>query len=450
MKSNFSIRKQQLIYIMERKIKLIFFILSLCFPMMAWAVTDKEMEEARVIATKAYLRYANDGSGYLDDINPKTMSELESALKPKEKENIKVFKAIANPVDYKKWDKQQLIEFWSVTAYQTKGLVEKGKLGKTRTKNLIGKMTIAAPAPAAPEKKENPSPATEPTEEAVKPVTDTMTASAVNLEAPDSLANIASALDASDALMDDDSVEKVNNYTWVYILALAILVAVVVALIVFASNVLNRNNSRGMGGKASEGGEEAEALKEHYSEQLAEKDQEIKVLSKKLENANRQNADLKMKLEALTAEVASLRSNRHDQTRDNAMRSAERRETNEHHSANAGEKPQSHPNPLRHIYLGRANSKGIFIRADRNLNPGNSIYLLNTKDGYTGTFRVADDPSVWQTAFKNPVEMLGHACSCHDITDTEGMTRIITESPGTAVFEGGCWKVIRKAKIRYE
>lgn len=32
----------------------------------AAAVTDKEMDEARAITAKAYLRWANNGSGYLE------------------------------------------------------------------------------------------------------------------------------------------------------------------------------------------------------------------------------------------------------------------------------------------------------------------------------------------------------------------------------------------------
>ena len=115
-----------------------------------FAVTDKEMEQARTIATKWYLRYANDGSGYLDEINPKTMAELEKALKTKEKENIKAFKAIPNPAGYQSWDKQQLIDYWSVTAFKTKGLIEKGRQGGNRAKKFISNMTIAPPAAEKP------------------------------------------------------------------------------------------------------------------------------------------------------------------------------------------------------------------------------------------------------------------------------------------------------------
>ena len=40
----------------------------------SFAVTDKEMEQARAIAAKHYLRYANNGSDYLDKINPSSVS----------------------------------------------------------------------------------------------------------------------------------------------------------------------------------------------------------------------------------------------------------------------------------------------------------------------------------------------------------------------------------------
>ena len=53
------------------------------FAIPVFAVTDKEMEEARTITARAYLRYANDGSGYLDDFKATTMSQLESKLKAK-------------------------------------------------------------------------------------------------------------------------------------------------------------------------------------------------------------------------------------------------------------------------------------------------------------------------------------------------------------------------------
>ena len=102
------------------------------------------------------------------------------------------------------------------------------------------------------------------------------------------------------------------------------------------------------------------------------------------------------------------------------------------------------------IYLGRANSRGIFVRADRRLSPGNTIYRLDTEDGLVGTFHVVDNPAVMAIALEHPLEMLSGGCSAIDIEDTVGATSIVTESSGTAIFENGYWKVLRKSSIRYE
>ena len=131
------------------KFKSLALVAMLLLPSTMLGVTKDEMEEARTIATKSYLRYANDGSGYLDDLNPKTMEELEASLKAKEKENIKAFKAIPVPTDYKDWGMDQLVEYWAVTAYQNKGLLEKGRGGRIRTRSLIKKMKLSAPTPQA-------------------------------------------------------------------------------------------------------------------------------------------------------------------------------------------------------------------------------------------------------------------------------------------------------------
>ncbi len=107
------------------------------------------MEEARTITARAYLRYANDGSGYLDDFKATTMSQLESKLKAKEKENIKAFKSVKVPSDYASWDKAKLVEFWGVTFFTSPNLAEKGKVARSRVKQRINAMTVAAPAAKA-------------------------------------------------------------------------------------------------------------------------------------------------------------------------------------------------------------------------------------------------------------------------------------------------------------
>ena len=418
---------------------IIFALLSVILPLSAYGVTDKEMEQARVIAAKSYIRYMNNGSGYLDDINPKTMEELEKALKPKEKENLKPFKALAVPKAYKDWDKQKLVDFW-VSAFQDKSLQEKGRGGRIRARSLINKMTIAAPSKASEPKKTETQPASSPVEEQPSlPQSPAPAADSVSL--PPELAAaenvIASELENEEEIIN---VDKEANYTWVYIMILGILVAVVIALVVFASNVIKKNaeEQRRKVREARNDGEISSELKENYDAMLADKDVEISMLTKKLDSANRQNSELKAKLDSLVAEISSLRA-----SITNAAKIAESNSVRE-------ETPVRKVNHLRTIYLGRANSKGIFVRADRSLNVGNSVFVLDTSDGFSGTFRVADSPAAWSLAFSNPQEYLSAACMGNDLEDTSGFSRIVTEASGTAIFEGGCWRVIRKAKIRYE
>ncbi|MCH5234162.1 MAG: hypothetical protein J1E16_02635 [Muribaculaceae bacterium] len=393
-------------------------------PMVAFAVTQKEMEQARTIAAKAYIRYANDGSGYLDDLNPKTMDELEASLKPKEKENIKAFKAIPVPTDYKDWGKEKLVEYWAVTAFQDKGLLEKGRGGRLRARSQINKMTIAPPQPEAP--------ATPVNSTGQSP--DTASAAANNLTSLDSLGMAVNApLNADDDFDEEGlNVDKATNYTWVYIMVLGILVAIVVALVVYAANVMKKNGNQSSQEKYQQ--RENQEKLEHYESLVSDKDVEISMLRKKLEAATKQNSELKSKLETLTAEMGALL--------------ASSKTSSEPKRQESVEAPPSKP-VLRTIFLGRANARGIFVRADRTLNVGNSVFVLDTSDGFTGTFRVADSPAAWSLALSNPKEYLETACTGHDLDDTADASRIITETSGTAVFEGGCWKVIRKAKIRY-
>ncbi len=430
----------------------------------AKAVTDKEMEQARTIATKAYLRYANDGSGYLDEVKATTMAELEKNLKPKEKENLKAFKAIPVPKDYKSWDKQKLVDYWGVKAFATPGLVEKGRIGRIRAKKNINAMTIAAPVKETPKETAaaTSKPAAAETTPAAEPQAATETpkvdatpdiAAATDTAVVSPIEQAETSVDAMPQIEDEPIVAKADNHTWVYVLILCILVAVVCALVVFASNVMRKNEetqSRREPLKFTpEEASNNNALREKFAATLTTKNEEIKALSKKIESLNGQNATLKANLESLTAEIASLRNRLSTQqtqaTDSNAVTSSQAV------SATAEAAQRKAPaTSLRTIYLGRANAKGIFVRADRNLNPGNSIYRLDTTDGYAGSFRVANDPTVWEMALLTPTESLAGACVIANPDNAGGMTRIVNDSAGTAVLEGGCWRVIRKAKVHFE
>lgn len=479
---------------MKRLIYIISLILTLATASTAYAVTDKEMEQARVIAAQAYLRWANDGSGYLDELHPTTMAQLEKSLKPKEKENLKAFKAIGVPKDYASWNKEKLVEYWGTTVFSSKGLVEKGRGGKSRARKRISSMTVSAPAKAEeakPKEADKPAPQApkpdektqEPAQTAENPANPTASATPENADSVKAVSDLADRL-AEEALENDETINKADNHTWVYIIILCILVGIVVALVVFASNTMKRTGGEAMAARrTSENSKNPEPVEgnDNLSSRLKEKSNEVDMLNKKVEDLLSQNSSLKTNLEALTKETVSLRSRLTESSRKISSLEAELQEARKN-AAVASVHPQHVQQPqavatpqqpvrpatasqqataqaprtakpatsLRTIYLGRANSRGIFVRADRQLNIGNSIFRLDTSDGYAGTFRVASDPTVWEMAILTPNESLAGACIIQDNDGTEGKSKIVTDSAGTAVFEGGCWKVIRKAKVHFE
>ena len=102
------------------------------------------------------------------------------------------------------------------------------------------------------------------------------------------------------------------------------------------------------------------------------------------------------------------------------------------------------------IYLGRANAKGLFVRADRKPVAGATVFRLDTRDGLVGTYYVVDNPEIVDMVISDPERYLYGGCTGMDLDDTEGVDSIVTVNSGTAVFEDGCWKVLRKSRIRYE
>lgn len=110
---------------------------------------------------------------------------------------------------------------------------------------------------------------------------------------------------------------------------------------------------------------------------------------------------------------------------------------------------QPAPRPgQRIIYLGRANREGMFVRAERSLNPQHSLFRLQTTDNVSGTYTVADDPEVASRVLANPDLLMAVSCELED-TDTYGKESVDTVTPGTAIFEGGRWRVLRPALIRF-
>jgi len=108
------------------------------------AVSREEMENAKTITAKLYLRYANNGSGYLDDVVATSMKELKAKLKKKELENLEAFNSVPVPPEseYAGWDKAQLMQFWSTTFLDNPKLLAEGKLARKRIATQIHALNI--------------------------------------------------------------------------------------------------------------------------------------------------------------------------------------------------------------------------------------------------------------------------------------------------------------------
>lgn len=462
----------------------------------AYAVTREEMEQARTIAAQQYLRWANDGSGYLDEVSVSTMSDLEKVLKAKEKENLKSFKAVSTPSDYASWDKNKLVEYWSVTFFNSPGLIDKGRAAKGRVKSKISRLRIADPAPDGPAEKPSVAETSDkpvsqvPEESAVAvPADASAHESAQNQELAQDLASAEVALAQDSALAEnmaaDTAKPKSGGSVWVYVLALCVLVGIVIWLVIFASKTMRNNNEdyteveearekkrRKVVEKEYEREPEPESvstrdavciasdsmddirLREKYAESLARKNEEIRLLNREILDFREESLRLGEENGRLKAEIAALKSSLEVSRQEMTVHGERPERKPAAEVAERGEETEDAPRRRRpagnrEIFLGKVNSKGLFIRADRTLTPGKSIYRLITSDGFTGSFRVVADEDIMDMALDNPLDFLSGGCVAKDIEDTDGMMEIVTESAGTAIFEDGCWRVLRKAKISY-
>ena len=443
---------------------LILAMLAMIVALSSQAVTDKEMEEARTITAKAYLRWVNNGSDYLDKLSVRTMTELNSKLKSKEKENIKAFNSVNVPSDYASWDKQQLVEYWSSTFFKSPELDSQGKGARVRVRKQISEMNVSDPV-----KTEETAPA----EEQAPSETSADAQAAPTAE---------NAVDAQqDILNDQKAIEKAaeeaeaqpqeeQSHTWLYVVVLAILVAVVIWLVVYAANLMKRQSAEEKETRNEDDGHSE--LRAQARKAITAKNDEIDELRNRLRAEENKNAELGMEIEKLKLEcsryetkLAQLREENKRLQNDTPSPAREERPVTRTvitpRAERRAEEPvkeqpvrKAAPEPaapiLKVIYLGRANKRGIFVRADRRINAGNTIFRLDTNDGLVGTFHVVDEPEVVDVALSAPDEYLANGCTGEDLEDTAGVTRIATESAGTAIFENGYWKVLRKTRIRYE
>ena len=441
---------------------------AMCLPA-AFGATPEQMDRARAIAYKYCLRYMNNGSGYLDDKKPKSTAELKSALKEKEKENIKVLEKISIPSEseYATWDKEEFNKFWKDTFFSNKSLKFNAKGAcKATAAGEISKISVTAAEPSATKPKP---------EEQAKAEEKTAAPAEITVSADD---EAMSPLVEEPAITPVEEVQPVempvedvkpspepkkeSSNTWA-IIVLCTLIIVVGSLVVYALNVMKRNKERqnhdmprrtkprreayrepeeednGYTSTADPEDESAFASYAMYEEpepQRKEPEPIRRPAQRSMAAVSREHSERDMEIERLRAEVAALRQQLSDS----------------HDAANVSSRytPGSRTQrPAHVIYLAQANANGVFTRADARYNVGNSIFKLVTTDGVSGSFTVIDDPTVHELALMMPTDFLVNACSGRNMQQTHCARSIINEAAGTAIFEDGRWYVTRRAQIRY-
>ncbi|MDE7420390.1 MAG: hypothetical protein K2N35_09285 [Muribaculaceae bacterium] len=489
---------------MKYFLKLFLIAVAMVTAIPSFAVTDKEMEQARAIAAKHYLRYANNGSDYLDKLNPSSVSELSKSLKSKEQENIKSFNAVAVPKDYASWDKKKLVEYWSSTFFKSPGLKDDGKKCLSVLARNLNKLTVAAPAatPAAAKPAEasaqsntatpTPSNSTTPAASATpsKPSAPTASPAPATTAAPAAAANsketagqavadaeaeVAQAVvqAEADAGLADEQPKKSSNTGW-YIGILVVLVGVVIWLVVYASKSMKETGATLADHKAGEkeireakkaAKEEQNKMREQYANSLTSKNDEIKQLKahnesleKAVDTAQREADALRRELDAAKRELAALRqgqSERQNTTESEAPRQARapQRAVVEPSVVPASQKAQVSPArpgglpPV--VFLGYVNQRGLFVKASRTLNMESSVYRMDIPDGHHGLFRVVNDPDILDRLLDNTAQWLEGGCVIENPEDADIAVEIVTLQPGEALFSDNTCRVTKKARIKF-
>lgn len=401
---------------MNHRISLTLFASLLIATFSLRAATPAEMEQARAIAIKWCLRGMNTGSGYLNDQSPKTVADLEKGLKAKEKSNISKLKSITLPPEseYAAWGKEEFNKYWKDTFFGASSGDFADK-GYCRGKAMSEISNIAVTAQSAPSADAAPEPAPEePVADQSAQQPDEAAGVPDDMQMPDAAAEV-EADSSAVAPADIEQSKKDDPGNTMAVVILVILVIVVVALVVYALNVMNKNRNR------------EEEKKSARRRESTRREENIRT------EEDNENDDKDQKIKYLTAEVARLRKE--------LKEAREERESAQY-------APQATSNrPVKTIYLAQADDTGVFLRADARFNPDKSIFCLDTSDGVAGSFSVINDSSVHDMALMMP-DYLANACEGVSLRMARRGDTIVTERPGTAIFEDGRWRVSRKALLR--
>ena len=403
-------------------------IVSVVVASSAWGVTREEMEQARTITAQAFLRYMNNGSDYLDKLDPVKVSDLKNSLKTKEKENIKIFESIEYPKIevYSQWSKDDLLKYWGTDFWNDSRIPAHCKGARVRVKSKIGAMNVGAEAIKSQETTATLAEADNAASEAQRVLDSIKMAASIAaeeaiLEASNDVVQEDFASDSiaaeESAIEEEENVKSKSSPTLIYSLILIVLVVIIAALIVYAVKGIQKSGKQDV--KRDKNDETDSADEEDddnhiYKETLDEKDREIASLKAEIDRLN--NVILRMN-DRISDAISEISPNQR---------------------------------PTRTIYLAYANSKNVFVRADSVYNEDYSIFKLVTSDGITGSFSVIDNPIANKLALSLPISILKNSCQSEDMHHDNWCKQIITENAGTAIFENGRWIVKRKADINFQ
>ncbi len=427
---------------------------AICLPSLAAnAVTDEEMDHARAIAGQVYLRYTNDKAEYLDGKKAQSVKELRSMVEghKTDADNLKQFLAAPVSKDYASWGKEQLAAYWSKTFFQNANLSKKAEQSRNnKIKASIGTMTVTEPSAEKPQPEEQPQ---EQQAQAAIPAEQTA-AQEPPVQAVDSSA-------AETSAEEEVAQADQGSNTWLYVVLLIVLIGIVIWLVLYAMRAMKGPEQKLASPEKRQKAEpsemqdkyapqpapaydaaaasdtEIEDMQARYANTIAAKNEEIERLRRALDNSRAAEQEARTRADQLTARVSQLQQQLQSMRDKPAPQPAPRQ-------------PQPAPGGERVIYLGRANRNRVFVRADRQVTPGKTVYRLVTTNNLTGTFTVETDPSVVALVSLDAQTTLYGACEAPTLAGAESCSRIVTDTAGSAIFEDNCWKVLHPAAIHLE
>ena len=169
---------------------------------------------------------------------------------------------------------------------------------------------------------------------------------------------------------------------------------------------------------------------------IAELNERLERLEEAIKKSQRQTAKLTSRLDEAEKRLAEWESRA--ETAD-----AERHDTGPATANNATATPATTT-----LYFSAPTPDGVFTAPSATEQTGTSIYTLTTSDGVSGQFVMLDSHDAIATASISLSQFVKPACRIRQ--GVNGVPRSVTTvEPGTAVCDGGKWKIAQKAVIDF-